>query len=114
MTSNSSYTTSTVEAGDYEPFLVAGEQCGEVNWLRTEGSDGSTLATGLWRSHAQTFDYPFEADETILVLEGVLVIDFGHGRRLTLNKGDLASFVKGTVSNWTVSDGFKKFFVVSG
>lgn len=113
-TSKNDYFIADAEAHPFEPFLVAGEPCGEVSWIRTEGSNGSTLATGLWRSHAQTFDYPFLSDETIHVLEGTLDVDFENGERLTLRAGDIASFTKGSASTWTVTEGFKKLFVVSG
>lgn len=110
----SRYSRSDIHVDAYEPFLVGGTQCGEVHWLRKEGSGGSTLATGLWRSQARAFDYPFGEDETIHVLAGQLTVQLDTGEPLVLSPGDVASFAKGTQSRWTVTDGFKKFFVVSG
>lgn len=112
---NNTHYVSGTNTDAYEPFLVAGEACGEVHWLRTEGADGSTLAAGLWRSDARVFDYPFAADETIHVLFGELrVLVEDAAEPLVLRSGDIASFRKGTSSEWTVTDGFLKFFVVSG
>lgn len=98
----------------FEPFIVAGQAIGEVHWLRTAGSDGRTLAAGLWRADPMTFPYPFANDETIHILEGELEIALDGGEILKLGPGDLASFTKGTSSTWTVKTPFKKFFVVSG
>jgi len=38
------YERTDSEATAFEPFIVGGEAIGEVHWLRTEGSDGRTLA----------------------------------------------------------------------
>ncbi|OMQ15921.1 hypothetical protein A7K94_0206100 [Modestobacter sp. VKM Ac-2676] len=108
------YARSAVSADDYEPFVVGGEAVGEVHWIRTEGAEGATLAVGLWRSEPQSFPYPFTADETIHALEGELVIDLESGERVVLRPGDVASFTKGTASTWTVTEPFKKLFVISG
>lgn len=108
------YIRSDIQAQDYEPFMVGDAACGEVHWLRTTGSDGRVLAAGLWRSHAQTFPYPFAADETVHVLAGELTVALAANETMVLRPGDIASFTKGTDSTWTVTDGFLKFFVVGG
>lgn len=113
-TKTAEYARSVITTEDWEPFVVGGEAIGEVHWVRTEGSDGATLAVGLWRSEPQSFPYPFNADETIHALEGELVIDLESGEQVTLHPGDVASFTKGTKSTWTVTEPFKKFFVISG
>lgn len=113
-TPTTSYVGSNVNSTEYEAFVVRDGAIGEVHWLRAEGSDGSTLATGLWRSDERTFNYPFGADETIHVLAGIVTIQLAGGESVRLVTGDIASFTEGTDSTWTVTDGFKKFFVVSG
>lgn len=115
MTSNlTTHHGASVDVTDYEPFLVGDTAIGEVHWIRDGGADGTTLAVGLWRSEPQTFPYPFAADETIHVLEGVLDVELADGTVVALRPGDIASFVKGTESVWTVREPFKKLFVVSG
>jgi uncharacterized cupin superfamily protein len=113
-TQTAEYARSTIISEDYEPFVVGGEAIGEVHWIRTEGAEGATLAVGLWRSEPQSFPYPFTADETIHALQGELVIDLESGEKVTLRPGDIASFTKGTKSTWTVTQPFKKLFVISG
>ncbi|GAA4559449.1 cupin domain-containing protein [Pseudonocardia xishanensis] len=108
-----SYHASTVDAPDYEPFIVGDTAIGEVHWIRRGGAGGTTLAVGLWRSGPQDFPYPFATDETIHVLEGVLDIKLASGELVTLRAGDVASFVKGTSSHWTVREPFRKLFIVS-
>ena len=104
---------STVDATHYEPFMVGDTAVGEVHWIRNGGADGTTLAVGLWRCEPSDFPYPFATDETIHALEGALDIKLESGELVTLRPGDVASFVKGTRSHWTVREPFKKLFVVS-
>lgn len=113
-TQTAEYAMSLATAEEWEPFVVGGEALGEVHWVRTEGAEGATLAVGLWRCDPQSFPYPFSADETIHALEGELVIDLESGDKVTLRAGDIASFTKGTMSTWTVTQPFKKLFVISG
>jgi uncharacterized cupin superfamily protein len=113
-TTTNEYVLSTAAAEEWEPFLVDGVAYGEVHWLRKQGAEGRTLLAGLWRSEPQQFPYPFTADETIHALSGELVIDLDSGERVTLRKGDIASFTKGANSTWTVTEPFKKLFVING
>lgn len=113
-TKTAEYARSVTAAQEWEPFMVGGEALGEVHWVRTEGAEGATLEVGLWRSEPQSFPYPFNADETIHALEGELVVDLESGEQVTLRQGDIASFTKGTMSTWTVTEPFMKFFVISG
>lgn len=108
------YASSTVDATEWEPFIVGGDAVGEVHWIRTEGAEGATLSVGLWRSDEQSFPYPFNADETIHALDGELLIELESGEKVTLTNGDVASFTKGTMSTWTVVSPFKKLFIISG
>lgn len=113
-TSQTSYHAASVDATDYEPFMVGDEAVGDVHWIRNGGADGTTLAVGLWKCEPRTFPYPFATDETIHALDGVLEIALSTGEVVTLRKGDVASFVKGTESTWTVKEAFTKLFVASG
>ncbi|MDQ4092445.1 MAG: cupin domain-containing protein [Actinomycetota bacterium] len=113
-TKSAEYVLSATSTDDYKPFIVGGEAIGEVHRIRTEGSEGATLAVGLWRSEPQSFPYPFNSDETIHALEGELVVDLDSGQMVTLRAGDIASFAKDTKSMWIVTQPFKKLFVIGG
>ncbi|MFJ2650108.1 cupin domain-containing protein [Streptomyces sp. NPDC087420] len=109
------YVRSTTDTTVWEPFVVGGKATGEVHWLRTTAADSErTLLTGLWRSEPRTFAYPFAADETVIVLDGELLIEYPDGETLTMVPGDIASFTKDTVTTWTVVKSFKKLFVING
>ena len=97
----------------YEPFMVEGKQAGEVHWLRTEGSGGSTLYAGLWRCEPMTFDYTPPGDETFNCLGGELHIKMKDGEETVVQEGDVVSFDKGTEMVWTVVRPFSKVFVIS-
>ncbi len=113
-TTTTPYTLDSIDAVEYEPFIVEGTQAGEIRWLRTEGSSGNALAAGLWRSEPGTYDYVFPGDETFHVVCGAVAIDLpGRGETIELRAGDIASFDAGTRSVWNVKQPFVKFTVVA-
>jgi uncharacterized cupin superfamily protein len=105
---------SSIETQEYEPFMHEGQQLGEVHWLRTESGGDGVLFTGLWTHAPGEIPYVFPGDETMHVLEGEVTIDVEDGETVTLRPGDIASFAKGQSSQWTITQPFKKFFVISG
>lgn len=98
----------------YEPFLVEGQNFGEVHWLRTTSGGDGQLFAGLWKHGVGTFDYVFPGDETFHVLEGNVHIAVQSGPTVDLKPGDVVSFTKGQASTWTITSPMKKFFVISG
>jgi uncharacterized cupin superfamily protein len=105
---------SNVDATDYEPFMVEGEAIGEVHWLRVESGGEGQLFTGLWTCEPREIPYVFPGDETFQVIEGEVHIEVEGAGSVDLKPGDLVSFTKGQVAQWTITKPFKKFFVVSG
>ena len=103
-----------VAAQEYEPAMLEGEHVGDVHWLRTESSGEGQLLAGLWMCQPRTILYVFPGDETFYVLEGAVRIDVAGERSVDLKPGDIASFSKGQVSTWTISEPFRSFFVVCG
>jgi uncharacterized protein len=106
--------TTNVAAEDFEPFMLEGEQVGQVHWLRTESGGEGVLYTGLWACEPRDIPYLFPGDETFHVLEGEVHIELAEGGSVDLKTGDIASFTKGQKSTWTIRAPFKKFFVISG
>lgn len=105
-----------VDASDWEPMELAGETVGEVHLLRSDEGE-QPYAAGLWRVLGELpapFAYDFEQNETILVLEGVVVIDVDGGPVLELSEGDIASFAAGSRAVWRIArTPFKELFVLS-
>tara|TARA_X000001036_G_scaffold406642_1_gene415499 strand:- start:177 stop:521 length:345 start_codon:yes stop_codon:yes gene_type:complete len=111
MSDNKGFLKTTIEAGNYEPFMIGDKQAGEVHWLGTSNSDGQATFSGLWRCEPMTFDYEFPGDEYIHVLDGSLEVKTDT-ETYNLNKGDIVLFHKGIKSVWTITSSFKKFFVI--
>jgi hypothetical protein len=106
------YRLDRVDAGEFEPFVVEGAALGEIRWLRPPDPASATLEVGLWRSPPATYDYFFAVDETFCVLEGSVAIDLPEsGETLELGEGDIAYFLAGTRSVWTITKPFKKFVI---
>jgi uncharacterized cupin superfamily protein len=81
--------------------------------LDVGGSSGGALDAGLWRSEPATHDYFFADDEAFVVLEGAATIELPDtDETVEVTAGDMAYFVAGTRSVWTITQPFKKFVVV--
>ena len=111
MTSRQAY-QSRIDAQDYEAFLTAdGLPAGEVAWLRNTERDGQTYKAGLWRAGNSECPYYFAADETFVMIEGVLEVRLEDGTKLRFGPGDTGSFQKGLNSTWTVVQPVLHFFI---
>lgn len=114
MISTSRPPVSNIATEEYEPYFAEGKRFGDVHWLRTESGGEGMLLSGFWRHEPAELPYEFAGDETVLVLDGEVVIEIAGEASVTLRRGDVASFTKGTTSTWRITQPFKKFFVVSG
>lgn len=73
--------------------------------------DGRTVS-GLWACDGPTtFEWHFGSDETVVVLEGSVDIEY-LGQRFTLRAGDTATFRAGTTAVWHVPERVKKMFTL--
>jgi uncharacterized cupin superfamily protein len=101
-----------VDNAEYETFYTAdGAPAGDVAWLRSTEKEGRTYKAGMWRAGVSEAPYLFAADETFVMIEGVLRIRLEDGTSFTFGPGDTASFVKGTNSTWTVVEPVLHFFI---
>jgi uncharacterized cupin superfamily protein len=96
------------------PEVSEGRPDAQVHWLRKEGSDGTTLMTGVFTAKPSRFGYLFEADETIHILAGRVRIQIDSGEVVELQPGDIASFPKGEHATWEILEPLREFFVLSG
>lgn len=104
---------SRVDVTEYESFLTAdGAPAGDVAWLRSTERDGRTYKAGMWRcGKSGGVPYLFAADETFLMIEGILEIKLEDGSTWVFGPGDTGSFVKGINSTWTVKEPVLHFFI---
>ncbi len=109
------YVVHRLDAIEYQPMFIHGEQIGEAHELRNEESHGNEHEACLWRTKAPArYEYFFTGDESFYVIEGSVSIELMEtGELIELKAGDIASFPKGTRSIWTFSEPFKKFTVIS-
>jgi uncharacterized cupin superfamily protein len=69
-------------------------------------------SAGLWSCDGPaTFEWQFDSDEQIYVLEGTVHIEY-LGKKLSLKPGDTALFLAGTKAVWHVPGYFKKSFTI--
>jgi uncharacterized cupin superfamily protein len=108
-----------IDATTWEPYpmpadiFVEGNASAEVHWLRMSAPGEPPYYAGLWTAQPSTFDYTFELNETLHVLEGHVVVTQKGGPTLDLRAGDVATFPRGAVTRWEVREPFKKVFVDS-
>lgn len=73
--------------------------------------DGRTV-NGLWACQGPTtFEWQFNADEVVYVLEGEVQVNY-QGKDFALHPGDTATFHGGTRSTWTVPSYVKKAYTL--
>ena len=123
MPSKNIFHRGNVNEGTFAPFQydepgMPPQTFGDISTVRMEGSDGTTLAVGLWvvKESSTSPIYTSQlGDETFLVLEGeVDVHDLDTGEVHHFKKGDFCSWSKGMRTRWTIRGPFKKFFAVAG
>lgn len=81
-------------------WIIAGEPVAKCSQWGSSG-DGST-GTYVWSCTAGEFDWHFEVDEIIHVVEGEVVVTSPDGITVTLGVGDSGFFPAGTVWRWRV------------
>jgi len=103
---------SNIQVSDYESFLIAdGLPAGDVAWLRNTTRGTQTYKAGMWRAGVSQCPYYFAADETFVMIHGVLRITTDDGQVMEFGPGDTASFALGTHSTWEVVEPVLHFFI---
>ena len=78
-------------------------------------SDDKKIGGGVWTCTAGTFEWNYEIDEIVYILEGGAAVENRDtGEKCELVQGDMAMFPAGTKTTWRVADFVKKVFVVRG
>jgi uncharacterized cupin superfamily protein len=94
-------------------FVPDPERGGQTHRLR----DGDGLKAGLWRlpqgAHSDPVTFTLAQTETILVLEGRVLIEVTDGPTFDLVAGDMASLDAGLETTWDVRPPFLGFWVRS-
>ncbi len=77
------------------------------NALLSTSRDG-TACTLVWDCTPGAFEWHYEVDETIHILEGSIVLDDGFAPPRRLGPGDVVLFPQGAVVRWTVETHVRK------
>lgn len=75
---------------------------------RLAGSSDHMASTYMWDCTAGRFDWLYETDEVIHVLEGSVIIEDAGGTRRRLQAGDTFLFPAGSRYHWTVPEYIRK------
>ena len=103
---------SNIDVGEYESFLTADDlPAGDVAWLRDSVRGNQIYKAGMWRAGVSECPYYFAADETFVMIEGVLQIMLDDGQEFEFRAGDTGSFELGTHSTWKVVEPVLHFFI---
>jgi uncharacterized cupin superfamily protein len=81
------------------------------NALLSSSADG-TASSYFWDCTAGRFNWFYEADESIYVIEGGVVIKDMAGISHRLSAGDTIFFPAGTHAEWTVETYIRKFALI--
>jgi len=64
----------------------------------------------IWEKEESSFDWYYDEQETCYFLEGEVEVELPNGRRVKVEKGDLAVFPKGLKCKWHIKKGVKKHY----
>jgi uncharacterized cupin superfamily protein len=64
--------------------------------------------TWIWDCTAGRFNWFYDIDETVYVIEGSVTVRDHHGATRTLVSGDIALFPAGSSAEWTVNEYVRK------
>ena len=96
-----------VKAFEVDPSWV---KDGKPNFRATEffkSHDGKT-SSGIFECDGpSTFEWHYQLDETVYVLDGGVDVDY-QGKQFSLKPGETAFFRAGTTATWHVSKGIRK------
>lgn len=87
-------------------WIVAGAPVAQVAELMR--SDDETSFTVVWDCTAGTFDWTYNVDETIHIVEGTIVLSDAGNPPRRLGPGDVVFFPKGSKVRWEVESYVKK------
>ncbi|MCU0648674.1 MAG: cupin domain-containing protein [Gemmatimonadaceae bacterium] len=73
-------------------------------------SDDGGLTTGLWESPVGVFDFHFQFDEIIYLIEGEVVVHTAHGSQL-LRRGDVGFFPRNLRMRWEIRQPVRKMWI---
>lgn len=90
-----------------EDWVIAGQPMATATML-TESAD-KRYRSGIWECTAGTFEWHFELDEIVHILEGEVFVDHEQSK-LHLRPGDVAHFPAGTSTRWHIPDRVRKFY----
>jgi uncharacterized cupin superfamily protein len=71
-------------------------------------SEDQTACTIVWDCTKGKFNWYYDFDETVHVIEGSVTVDDGHSAPRTLKPGDVAFFPAGSHAVWTVDNYIRK------
>ena len=109
-------TVSATAEDAWEPFVLDGQQVGEVRWIAQDDRPHGPLAVGLWRIDPEAgaeLPYAVAGSETIHVLEGEAELEQPDGTTIALTPGVILTLPDGFTATWRTRSPFKKLFVVA-
>ncbi len=71
-------------------------------------SNDKVASTWIWDCTAGRFNWFYDIDETVYVIEGSVTVRDHHGATRTLMSGDIAFFPAGSSAEWTVNKYVRK------
>lgn len=87
-------------------WILAGSPAARNRFL--SGSADGTASTYIWDCTAGRFNWHYDIDETVFVLEGSVIVKDHAGDTRTLSPGDTAFFPAGSSAEWTVQTYVRK------
>lgn len=69
------------------------------------------ISTGQWSCTAGEFDWTYDGDEIVSILEGSAYLTY-EGRTRLVSAGDTVHFTPQTIVHWRIEEYVRKFWVI--
>ena len=76
----------------------------------TDKERAEMLKKPIWECGVSEFDWHYDSEETCLLLEGEVTVEYG-GKSVLFGAGDYVTFPKGLTCVWKVAKPVRKYYV---
>jgi uncharacterized cupin superfamily protein len=90
-------------------WIISGNPVAENNVVVI--SEDRALMTIFWRCSAGAFQWIYDEEETIYILDGGMTLTFPNGEVREVGQGDVVYFAAGTVARWDIASHVHKVAV---
>ncbi len=64
----------------------------------------------IWTKEKSVFDWYYDSTEQCYIIEGKIIVHYGDGEKIEIEKGDFVEFPAGLKCKWEIIEDVKKYY----